>query len=83
MKRILIVLAAACLAAPAFAQVTKVETVPGPTCFMWGGSSGSQGQFSNCSQTTIVTVTETKVKEVPVPVPVVTEKLVEPKKIRE
>lgn len=69
MKRILLV-AVLSLAAPAFGQVTKVETVPGPTCFMWGGSSGSQGQFSNCSQTTIITVTQTEVKKVEVPVPV-------------
>lgn len=76
----------------ALAQVTKVESVQTnqTPCFVWGGGSGSQGQFSTCGSTTIVTVTNTVVREVQVPVPgpvVIQEKIVEKevpaKRIRE
>lgn len=73
---------------PADAQVTKVEQSGGP-CFMWGGSSGSQGQFISCPNlVTTVTVTNTVVKEVKVPGPVVIKEVVKEvevpaKKLRE
>ena len=67
----------AVLALPALAQVTKVETRYGGPCFMWGGSSGSQGQFISCpDMTTVVSVTKTEVKEVKVPGPVVTKEVI-------
>lgn len=91
MKRILIVLAVSLLAAPVFAQVTKVETQRGGPCFMWGGSTGSQGQFVSCpDMVTTVTVTNTVVKEVKIPGPVVEKEVIKEvvkevpaKKIRE
>jgi hypothetical protein len=86
MKKLIGVVALALLAIPALAQVTKVEQSGGP-CFMWGGSSGSQGQFISCPNlVTTVTVTKTEVKEVKVPGPVVIKEVIKEvpaKKIRE
>lgn len=76
------VIAVLFLPAGALADDVKVITEPAPACWIWGGGSTSQGQFSNCNQTVVVqqTVTKTVEKvvekrvEVPVPVPVTQKK---------
>jgi hypothetical protein len=90
MKKLIGVVALVLLAIPAFAQVTSVESVQThqTPCFVWGGGSGSQGQFSTCGNTTVVTVTKTEVREVKVPGPErlvekIVEKEVPAKRIRE
>lgn len=53
------------------------------TCWSWGGSSASQGQYTSCPANVVV-VTETKtvteVKEVKVPVPIVAPVPISPRK---